>query len=200
MIEQVKELSLDTINNIQARVVENSEVGSGELANKLDQLFPSIYIIIATLGSLIILLIILTKFLYKPVSKMVENRKNFIKNNIDQSIEAKEKAFSLENEARQKLLTSQNTCQELISKAKVVAEVLTNMYIEQGKLEAERLVKEAQEGIEAKKKSLEKDSYNEIVSIAMEISEKIVQKNISDKVAAKYLDEYLGTKKRGSKK
>ena len=65
MIEQVKELSLDTINNIQARVVENSEVGSGELANKLDQLFPSIYIIIATLGSLIILLIILTKFLYK---------------------------------------------------------------------------------------------------------------------------------------
>ena len=49
-------------------------------------------------------------------------------------------------------------------------------------------------------KSLEKDSYNEIVSIAMEISEKIVQKNISDKVAAKYLDEYLGTKKRGSKK
>ena len=57
MIEQVKELSLDTINNIQARVVENSEVGSGELANKLDQLFPSIYIIISTLGSLIILLI-----------------------------------------------------------------------------------------------------------------------------------------------
>ena len=34
----------------------------------------------------------------------------------------------------------------------------------------------------------------------MEISEKIVQKNISDKVAAKYLDEYLETKKRGSKK
>lgn len=200
MIEQVKELSLDTINSIQSRVVENSEIGSGELANKLDQLFPSIYIIIATLGSLIILLIILTKFLYKPVSKMVENRKNFIKNNINQSIEAKEKAFSLENEAKQKLLISQNTGQELISKAKIEAEVLKNMYIEQGKAEAERLVKEAKEGIEAKKKSLEKDSYNEIVSIALEISEKIVQKNISDKVANKYLDEYLETKKIGSKK
>ncbi len=200
MIEQVKELSLDTINSIQARVAENSEVGAGELANKLDQLFPSIYIIIATLGSLIILLIILTKFLYKPVSKMVENRKNFIKNNINQSIEAKEKAFSLENEAKQKLLTSQNTGQELISKAKIEAEVLKNMYIEQGKAEAERLVKEAKEGIEAKKKSLEKDSYNEIVSIALEISEKIVEKNISDKVANKYLDEYLETKKIGSKK
>ncbi len=131
---------------------------------------------------------------------MVENRKNFIKNNINQSIEAKEKAFSLENEAKQKLLISQNTGQELISKAKIEAEVLKNMYIEQGKAEAERLVKEAKEGIEAKKKSLEKDSYNEIVSIALEISEKIVQKNISDKVANKYLDEYLETKKIGSKK
>ncbi len=196
MISKLNELSIIFVSEIQSRASIN---GGSDISEKMDALYPSYWIIAATLGSLIVLLIILTKFLYKPICKMVQNRKNFIKNNIDQSIEAKEKAISLENEAKQKLLSSQNTGQELISKAKVEAEVLKNMYIEQGKLEAERIIAEAKESIEAKKKSLEKESYDEIVSIALEISEKIIQKNISEKTATKYLDEYLGSKT-GSKK
>ena len=58
-------------------------------------ILPNLWIMIATIGSLFILLIILTYFFYNPVKKMVQRRKEFINKNINDSIEAKNNAFSL---------------------------------------------------------------------------------------------------------
>ena len=195
---------LDNLSNFLLKIKENIElfsneqpsnsVGSEGLAEKINQLMPNIYVMIATLGALCILLLVLTKFLYKPVKKMVQRRKEFIQKNIDESIQAKKNAFDLENEARAKLQESKSLGNDLVAKAKIEAEAIKSQYIEQGKNEAERLIREAKDDIKAKKRSLEEESYNEIVSVAMEISEKIIKDKITEKEAKKYLDEYLGTR------
>lgn len=172
----------------------NDSIGGDSLSEKLNQLMPSIYIMIATLGSLCFVFLILTFFLYKPVKKMVQKRKDFIQSNINESIQAKKKAFDLESEARVKLVESKSIGNEMITKARQEAEIIKNKYIEQGKLEVERLIKEANEDIEARKRILEQQSYNEVVSIAMNISEKIIKDKITEKDAKKYLDEYLRNK------
>lgn len=185
---------LDKITNFASIVTRGSQEkpGAPGLAGKLDQLMPSVYILVATLGALLVLLIILTKFLYNPVKKMVQRRKEFIQKNIDESINAKKNAFDLENEARMKLQESKNIREDLIAKAKIEAEAIKHQYIEQGKYEAERIIKEAKDDIKNKKLSLEKDAYNEIVSVAIDVSEKIIREKISEKEAKKYLEEYLG--------
>ncbi|MBD5423185.1 MAG: F0F1 ATP synthase subunit B [Mycoplasma sp.] len=190
MLETLKE----TIEKIQSRAINNAGSGSDGIAEKMDSLFPSIWIIIATFGALLILLIILTKFLYNPINKMVKRRQEFIKNNIDKSIEAKESAFNLENEARNKLEDSRNVGQDLISKAKIDAENIKNQYIDQGKKEAERLIQEAKNEIQNKKKDLEKEYYNKVVTAAIDISEKIIKSKITESETKKYLNEYLGSK------
>lgn len=187
---------LQKINDgIEVFTTKNNSTGwDDSLSDKLNQLMPSIYIMIATLGSLCFVFLILTYFLYKPVKKMVKKRKDFIQSNINESIQAKKKAFDLESEARTKLLESKEIGNELITKAKHEAEIIKNKYIEQGKLEVERLIKEANDDIEARKRILEQQSYNEVVSIAMNISEKIIKEKITEKDTKKYLDEYLRNK------
>ncbi len=168
------------------------QIGQDSLSEKMDQLMPSIYMMVATLGALCLVFLILTFFLYKPIKKMVKKRKDFIQSNINESIQAKKNAFDLEAEARIKLQESKSVGNDLVAKAKHEAEIIKNQYIEQGKQEAERLVREAKDDIKAKKRALEQDSYNEIVSVAMEISGQIIKDKISENEAKKYLDEYLG--------
>lgn len=165
------------------------------LAEKLEQLLPSLYMMISTLGALIILIVVLTYFFYKPVKNMMKKRREFIQNNINQSINAKENAFKLENEAKNNLKNTNHIINDLITKAKVDGENIRNQYISQGKNESNKLIEEAKDAIEHKKRTLEKEAYNEIVSVAMEISKKIIKNNITEAETKKYLDEYLGSKK-----
>lgn len=164
---------------------------SNSIAEKMEQLFPSVWIMIATLGSLCLLLIILTFFLYKPVTKMVQRRKDFIKKNIDESIKARKEALNIENKANTKLIEVKKTSNDIISKSIIEAEAIKNNYIEQGKHEAARIIKEAKDEINLRKKELETQTYNEIVSVAIEISEQILKDKITKKETRKYLDDYL---------
>ncbi len=193
MIENITNLTSKVIEKIELYSTSDS-VEAGNIGEKIDQLMPSVWIMIATFGALLITLIILTKLLYNPVKKMVQKRKEFIKQNIDESINAKKNAYELENEARIKLKESKLAKDEMISKAKIEAELIKNQYIEQAKQDAERILSEAKQDIELRKQNLEKEAYDEIVSVAIDISEKIIKDKISDKEAKKYLEEYLGNR------
>lgn len=166
--------------------------GIDGIAEKLDQMMPSIYIMIATLGALIVLIIILTKFLYNPVKKMVEERQKYIQKNIDDSLNAKLSAINKEQEARDKLQESNGLAQEIINNSKIEAETIKNEYINKAKNEAKKITDDAKVDIQNIKEKLEKETKAEIITIATEISEKIIKEKISPKTAEKYLEEYLG--------
>lgn len=184
-------LTTSIIENLRA---VNSKPSTGGLSEKLDQLMPSIWIMIATLGALCILIIILTKFLYKPVKKMVKNRQDFIQKNIDDSIEAKKNALLLEKESREELEISRSKAQEIISTSKIEGELIKKEYISQGQYESKRLIDESKQNIQANIKKIKSESHDEIVAIAIDISKKIINENIDTKQANKYLDEYLKEK------
>lgn len=194
MFYNLAQNTLEKIDEIDSKLFTQEPPTMAGIGEKLEQLMPSIYIMIATLGALFVLLIILTKFLYKPVKKMIKNRQDFIQKNIDDSITAKQNAILLEQEAREKLNDSKLIASEIVNKSKLEAEVLKHQYIDQGKSEATRIISEAKEEIKAKKRMIEQDSHDEIVNVAIQISEKIISKNASKEDAEKYLEEYLGSK------
>lgn len=178
-------------NNISLMALD-SNVDQGSLAEKINSLMPSIWIMVSTLASVLLLLIVLTKFMYNPVKKMVENRRDFIRKNINDSIEAKKKAFDIENQANQKLEESKQIGDNIITKAKIEADTIKNTYIHQAKQEATRIINEAKDEVRLRKEEFEKEAYNEILSVAMVISEKMIKDKISEKEMKRYLDEYLG--------
>ena len=87
-----------------------------------------------------------------------------------------------------------NIGNDILLKAKLEAEEIKNQYIEEGKAKYSQLITEAKTEIDSRKVELEKQTYNEIVSVAMEISKKIIKDNISKNEVEKYLNEYLENK------
>ena len=168
--------------------------GADSIGDKVKELMPSLYIMIATLGAFIILFVILTKLMYKPVKRMVKTRQDFIQKNIDDSVSAKQSALDLEQQARDHLVDSKLQAQAIIHKSKLDAEVLKHQYIDQAKAEAERLVSEARAEIHTQQQRLAQEAHDEIVNVAIAISEKLIAKKITKGEAEAYLNAYLGLK------
>ncbi len=154
-------------------------------------LFPSLYIFIATIGAFIVTLIILTYFLYKPVSKMVKQRHDFIQKNIDDSILAKTESLKLQSKSNDKLKESKTVAQEIISKSKTESEILKLHFINEGKKEAKRLIAEANIEINFKLAKIEETRANDIIDAAMIISKQVISKNIDKNKMEEYFDSYI---------
>lgn len=157
----------------------------------INGLFPSLYIVIATVGAFIVTLIILSKFLYGPVSKMMKRRHDFIQKNIDDSVKSKIESVKIQSQAKGELAQSKIIAQEIISKTKKESEVLKQHYIDEGKKEAERLIDEANHEINYKLAKMMETRNNDIIEVAMVISKKIISKNVDKETATEYLNSYI---------
>lgn len=186
------EKCLDTIDKVI--VLSNAaDKGNdlGSVGEKINQMMPSLPIMFSTIGALIFLMIILHLLLYKPVSKMVKNRKNFIQKNIDDSLKAKDEAAELSNQAYLELSQARTMANEIINRAKKEAEITKVNYINNAKVEAKRLLTEANLDVENLKIKFEKSKKNQIIDAAVIISEKIIDEKINDDELDKYYSEFL---------
>ncbi|MGL5521836.1 MAG: ATP synthase F0 subunit B [Metamycoplasmataceae bacterium] len=166
----------------------------GDVSNKVDQLMPSLYIMIATLGSLIFLGIILTCFFYKPVSKMVKRRVDFIQKNIDDSIIAREEAIKLNADAYKELIESRLRAADIVKDAKIAFEKEQLKIIEKNKKEAEKNYEQALLEINFLKEQFEQEKRDEIINTAIEISKKIIGESVQEKSIEKYYDQFMEEK------
>lgn len=183
---------MNEINNIY--IFENKAPDVGDIGGIIEGLFPSLYVILATIGAFIVTLIILSKLFYNPVKKMMKKRHDFIQKNIDDSINLNEESIQIKSLANDELEKSKIIANEIISKSKKESETLKQHYISEGKKEADRLIKEANIAINFKLEKIEETRNNDIVDVAMIISQKIISENVQKEKIEEYLNGYINGK------
>ena len=87
----------------------------------LDVISVNIWQILASLANLVLLFLMVKKFLYKPVKKMLEQRQNAIQSDYDEAADAKEKALSAEKEYSEKLRGAKEEADGVIKAAVNIA-------------------------------------------------------------------------------
>ena len=87
----------------------------------LDVISVNIWQMFASLANLVLLFLMVKKFLYKPVKKMLEQRQNTIQGDYDAAAEAKEKALSAQNEYEEKLRGAKAEADSVIKSAVNIA-------------------------------------------------------------------------------
>lgn len=182
MLEQNAEL----INNI-ARAGSNFD----GVKDKVNQLMPSLPMMLSTIGALIFLILVLHLMLYKPISKMVKNRKNFIQKNIDDAIGARDEATQLSEKAFLELSKAREMANEIINRAKKEAEITKIEYIDKAKKEAKRLLGETNLDIQNLRQKFEDSKKEQIIDAAIIISEKIIEDKIKNQDMDKYYSEFI---------
>jgi len=139
----------------------------------------------------LILVAILNKFLYKPVTKMLDERKNEVVNNLNNAEKARQEAEKLKDEYAHHLQNAKSEAQEIIARANKLGEETRNEIVSQARAEAEKVSVKAQEEIRLEKAKALAELRDEVASLAVMAAEKIIAKNIDMKDQEKMVKDFV---------
>ena len=104
--------------------------------------------VVFTIINLIVLYLALRKFLIKPVTNIMEQRKQMIEGDIADARKEKDKAYDLKAQYEDKLTQAHKESSEIIEKARKSAQTEYNNKVSVASAEADRIIKDAHKAVE----------------------------------------------------
>lgn len=120
-----------------------------------------------TVVNLFVLYLLLKKFLFKPVNKMIESRQQEIEHNIAAAEDQRIKAEAMLEEYDGKLKNAQHEAGQLIAHAKTRAEHEYQTVIKRAQSEAKRLTEETELQIESERQLMLAGVRKEVATLAL---------------------------------
>lgn len=157
----------------------------------LDVISVNIWQMLASLANLILLFLMVKKFLYKPVKKMLEQRQNTIQGDYDAAAQAKEQAYSDKAKYEEKLLSAKAEADEVIKSAVNVASEREKEIIAEARIKADGIVRQAENEAVLERKKAEDAVKKEIVEVSSLLTEKVLEREISAEDHQRFIDSFI---------
>ncbi len=167
------------------QIKELVEKTLGPLANNFEIRGSDVRDILIQLVATIILFVIVRVFLWKPITKILETRRETIDKELSDAQEAKEHAIEIESNLALELANAKANVKALLDKAEKDGNARREAIINDAQEEARRRLENLEFELKQEKEKMEKEIKQEIVDIAFAAAEKIVSKEID---RTKYLD------------
>ena len=131
------------------------------------------------------------RFLWGPVTKMVQERQKEIDDMYSEADTARASAKAMEEEYQGKLSDARATSEQIVRDAVSRGQAREEEIIRQANAEASAMMDKAVADIALEKKKAINDAKDEIAGIAMEIAGKVVGRQLSDADQAKLVDQFI---------
>ena len=157
----------------------------------LDVISVNVWSILASLGNLALLFYLAKRFLYRPVKKVMEDRKRVIETGYAAAAEAEKSATEKKERYEAKLAQAQSEADEIVSLAVSDAKKYEKETVEKAKAEASRILKKAEQNAAMELKKAEDSIRKEIVTVSAKLSEKILEREIQKEDHNALVDRFL---------
>ncbi|MDE1889861.1 MAG: F0F1 ATP synthase subunit B [Planctomycetota bacterium] len=147
-------------------------------------------IIIQGVGFLI-LLFVLKKYLFGKISAVIKERAEGVKSTYAKIENDRAEAERLKSEYQRKLSESEIEAAKRIQDAIIEGERISEGIIQRAKEEVELMRVKAQESIDQERKKALADIRNQVVTLSILASSKIIQQSITPKTAEKLVDDFI---------
>lgn len=156
----------------------------------LNDFSPGLFVMQAVI--LIILILLMKKFAWKPILSSLDEREQGIQG----ALEAAEKArLEMKNLQADNEKALQEARAERDAMLKEAREIRTKMIAEaegDAKAQADKIITQAQEAIAAEKRAAVAELKGQVAELSLEIAEKVVKQELSDKEKQQqYIDKML---------
>ncbi len=141
--------------------------------------------------AIFVLFIFLSYVLFEPVKKVLNNRTEKIKKDIEDAKKDKVDAAALKEEYDEKLKAIDKEREEILAGARKKAMKRENEIVEEANAEAERIIKRANAEIELEKSKVSDDMRKEIVRVATAMAAKIMEQQIDESRQDALIEETL---------
>ena len=157
--------------------------------NPLTAVPPGLYI--WTIITFLLLFYVLAKFAWKPLLSMLEERENLIKRSLSDAETAREELQKINLESEAIITKARTDAQSILSDGKAAAEKIKEDTVAKAKEEASKIREDAKQQIKAEKDRAISDIKKEVVDLSLNVAEKLIKKNISEKDNASLIEESL---------
>lgn len=144
-----------------------------------------------TLANTVALFLVMKKYLFGPVMKMIEERQQEIDDMYTAAGTAKAEAAALQSEYVQKLSAAQATSERLVKEAVARGQSREEEIIRQANQEASAILDKAAADIALEKKKAINDAKDEISDMAMAIAGKVVGRELTSADQSALVDSFI---------
>lgn len=142
--------------------------------------------------NIVVLFIVTKKLLYKPVKKYLEDRKAKVASGFEEAEKMKAEALAQKAEYDAVIADADAQVKASLSASQAKAKEEAEKILAAAKAEAEGLLKESREEAEAERKQLLKAEKEDIVGAALDISGRILCREVTDADNRAIIDSFFG--------
>lgn len=170
-----------------------SLAAAAEGGGKVDLLSPSGGVMFWTLLIFILLLVVLSRYAFKPLIAAVEARENALEAALASAQRDREAAAALLAEQQANLEASRADAQRYIAEGRATAEKLKASMLEETKAAQQELLDRARRDIEGEKVRAIAELRREAVDLALAGASKLIAKNLDDAGNRKLVEDFLAS-------
>ncbi|MHC1759731.1 MAG: F0F1 ATP synthase subunit B [Negativicutes bacterium] len=138
-----------------------------------------------------IMLLLLTKFAWNPLLKILAERQARIAGQIEAADQERIAAEKLRTEYQQQMHNAKSDAQAIVDKALKMADNTKDEIIAGAREEHARLLEAAQEKIARERQQALEDIRGEVVAISVAAAAKIIGQSIDEKINARLVDDFI---------
>jgi F-type H+-transporting ATPase subunit b len=142
---------------------------------------PSLGLLFWTLVAFLIVFFILKKFAWKPILETLKERETSIADALATAEKVKVEMAQMKNENEALMARAREERAVIIKEAKETADKMINEAKDKAKMEAAKVLTDAQAAIEQQKMAALTDVKNQVGKLVIEVSEKVLRRELTNK-------------------
>ena len=146
-------------------------------------LLPDLGLLVWTLLAFLVVFFLLKKFAWPAIIKGLNEREEGIANSLATAEKVKLEMAQLKNDNEALLVKAREERAALLKEAKETKDKMINDAKEEAKVAAAKIVADAQASINHQKMAALTEIKNQVGNLVIEVSEKVLRKELSNKVA-----------------
>jgi F-type H+-transporting ATPase subunit b len=154
---------------------------------------PHAGLMVWTLLIFVVLLVILSRFAFKPLTAAVEARERALEEAISGAKRDRDEAARLLAEQRAQLEGSRGEAQKLIADARASGEKMRADLLEQTRVQQAELLERARRDIDAERDRAIADLRREAVDLALAGASKVIERNLDDAGNRQLVEQFLAS-------
>jgi F-type H+-transporting ATPase subunit b len=148
-------------------------------------------LIVWTILSFLVLLIVLGKFAWNPILKMLGDREGQIRSALEQAERARTEASEMMKQNEKNLARAEEEYRKMIREGKAFAEKMKDEIVVKAKQQAQQELKQAAEEIQRNVEAAKLQLRSEVAGLAIQAAEKILEETLDENRQKKLTDSVI---------
>ena len=148
-------------------------------------------IFIAQLFNFTVVLLVLWKWVYTPLVRLLDERSEKIEKSMEHAAEIEKRMQAIEADHDRIISEAKSESAHMLEQARTDAEKRKKELLEATKLEVQKIVTQGKEQLQAEKVNMLRDAKTEIVDLAIAAATNVLKESVSEKTSQKLAQDVV---------